>query len=309
MKENEKIILGCHVNFGPDQILGSTKQAISYGANTFMFYTGAPQNTIRKDLDVEKIEFAHSLMKEHGIDLTNVICHAPYIINLANKGKLENWQFGIDFLKKEIARCEKMGITKIVLHPGSAVGITKEEGLKNIIEALNIVVRKDQKCQILLETMAGKGSECGNTLDELKAILSGLNNLSLFGVCLDTCHLHDAGYDLTHFDKFLKEFDHIIGLEKIQCVHVNDSKNALGAHKDRHENFGFGELGFQTLIAIVYHEKLKKVPKILETPYIANNENETSRDLPPYAFEIQMILKKQFNETLFEDIRKSIKKL
>lgn len=302
------MILGCHVSYGSEQILGSVKQAIEYGANTFMFYTGAPQNTLRKSLDKKLILKAHELMKEEGIDISNVVCHAPYIINLANKKDLDKWKFSIEFLKKEILRCEEMGITKIVVHPGSAVSITHEEGIQNIIEALNLVVREDQTCLILLETMAGKGSECACTLEEIKTILGGVLKEDKFGVCLDTCHLHDAGYHMDCFSDFLREFDQLIGLDKILCVHVNDSKNDCGAHKDRHENIGYGKIGFSSLSTICSCEQLKKVPKILETPYIGNTFDDKLRLYPPYRFEITMLQNNVFNEHLYEDIRGFYKK-
>ncbi len=296
------MILGCHVNFGSEQLFGSAKQAIGYGCNAFMFYTGAPQNTIRKKLDESLILNAKKYMKENNILMENVICHAPYIINLANRSDETRWQFSINFLKNEILRCEEMGVTRIVLHPGSAVGISKEEGIQNIIDGLNRVILENQKCVILLETMAGKGSECGSTLSEIKAILDGVNVKSLFGVCLDTCHLHDAGYDMHDFNAFLNEFDQEIGLSKILCVHLNDSKNEMGTHKDRHENIGFGKIGFDSLLSICYSEKLKEVPKILETPYLGENKEDKKRIYPPYAFEINMLKQKQFCLSLYEDV-------
>lgn len=302
------MLLGCHVSFSAEQILGSVKEAINFGANTFMFYTGAPQNTIRKDLNLENIREAKTLMEKNKIDRAKVICHAPYIINLANKKDLQKWQFSIDFLKKEIERCEIMGISKIVLHPGSAVGITKNEGIQNIIEALNQVVKESQTCQILLETMAGKGSECGFTLEEIKEILDGVVRKDLFMICLDTCHLHDAGYDMKNFDSFLEEFDKIIGISKIGCVHVNDSKNEIGTHKDRHENIGYGKIGFAALLKICRNEKLKEVPKILETPYVGDENGLKKRLYPPYRFEILMLKESKFNEELYAQIRAFYKK-
>lgn len=302
------MILGCHVNFGSDQLLGSAKQAVSYGANAFMFYTGAPQNTIRKELDEGKIEEAKEYMKTYGIDTQNVICHAPYIINLANKKDISKWEFSIAFLKKEILRCEKMGITKIVLHPGSAVGISKSEGIQNIIDALNMVVEESQTTKILLETMAGKGSECGSCLEEIQEILNGVNLKDHFGVCLDTCHLHDAGYSMNDFEIFLKEFDEKIGISKILCVHINDSKNECGSHKDRHENIGFGYIGFEAISHISHLDTLKEVPKILETPYVGENKEDKERIYPPYRFEIEMIRNHSFDENLHQNIVNFYKK-
>jgi len=166
------MIIGSHVSFGSEQILGSVKEALSYHANTFMFYTGAPQNTMRKEIDLELLRKAEILMTENGIDKKNVICHAPYIINLANKIDEKKWHFSINFLEQELKRCDQLGIKYLVLHPGSAVSYTKEEALNHIVEALNLILEKTYSCKILLETMAGKGSECGSTLEEIHAILA-----------------------------------------------------------------------------------------------------------------------------------------
>ena len=301
------MILGCHVNFGIEQLLGCAKQATEYGANTFMFYTGAPQNTIRKPLDQNLILEAKTYMKEHQMDLSHVICHAPYIINLANKKDKNKWEFSIQFLKNEIDRCESMGITNIVLHPGSAVGLTHEEGIQNIIEALNFVLRKDQTCNILLETMAGKGTECGCNLEEIKQILDQVGKEHV-GICIDTCHLNDAGYSLKNFDSFLQQLDELIGLDSLKCVHLNDSKNECGTHKDRHENIGFGTIGFDVLLSILNHPKLKEVPFILETPYVGNNKEDKTRIYPPYRFEIMSLKNQTLNQNLYEDIVSFYKK-
>lgn len=289
-----KLLLGSHVSFNKkEQLVASVREAISYGANTFMFYTGAPQNTTRSSLDDFKTIEAMKYMRESGIDISKVVVHAPYIINLANRKNLE---FGISFLIEELERCSQLGMNYLVLHPGSHVGVGIEEGIKSIVEGLNEVLKKYHgNTMILLETMAGKGSEVGSNFGELKQILDGVTYANRIGVCLDTCHLHDSGYDLTDFDSILKEFDEIIGLSKIHCVHVNDSKNDISSHKDRHENIGFGTLGFDTLIKIIYHKKLEHIPKILETPYI-------NGDYPPYKQEIEMIREKKFHSNLKEKI-------
>ncbi len=302
------LIIGSHVSFGADQILGSVKEALSYGANTFMFYTGAPTNTIRKDIDCKLTEEALALCKEKKIDINNVICHAPYIVNLGNKKDIEKYEFSINFIRNELKRCDEMQITKMVLHPGNAVGITSEEGLDNIAAALNQILNGTTKCKILLETMAGKGSECGKTIDELAYIINKIEKQEQIGVCLDTCHLSDGGYDMSLFDNYLNEFAKKIDLNKIGCIHINDSKNVLGSHKDRHENIGFGTIGFDNLLNIIYHEKLKMVPKILETPYVGDSDEDKNRLYPPYKFEIEMILNKKFNPNLREEIRLYYKK-
>ena len=296
------MIIGSHVSFKKeDQLVGSVKEALSYGANTFMFYTGAPQNTARLPIDMNKTVEAWNLMKENNIDINNVIVHAPYIINLANNG--ESYDFAINFLKDEIDRVEELGVNKIVLHPGSHVKLGEEVGIKNIINGLNRVINRTTTVTILLETMAGKGSECGITFEQIKTIIDGVNYSDKIGVCLDTCHINDAGYDLSNFDKVLDEFDNIIGLDKLKCVHVNDSKNVMGAHKDRHENFGYGSIGFDNLISVIYSDRLKDIPMILETPYVSIEGDSKDRTYPPYKFEIEMIRNKKFNSNLVDDIR------
>lgn len=284
------MLIGCHVNFGKEQLLGSAVQANIYGANCFMFYTGAPQNTIRKNLDKELIRKAHEFMNDSGIDIKNVICHAPYIVNLANDKDLTKWQFSINFLKQEIFRCSELGIKYIVLHPGSAVGLDRKVALDNIGRALNLILEEKSDVMILLETMAGKGSECGCTLEELQYILDNLNSNKI-GICLDTCHLNDAGYDMSKFDEFLDLFDKIIGIDKIHCVHLNDSKNPLGSRKDRHENIGFGHIGFDALLNVCCNNRLFNVPKILETPWV-------NREYPLYKEEIEMLRSAKFNDKL-----------
>lgn len=294
------MIIGSHVSFAKEGLLGSVKEALSYNANTFMFYTGAPQNTIRKPIDDELTKKAYELMNENGIDMNNVICHAPYIINLANNLKKESYEFGISFLKEEINRCDKLGCKYIVLHPGSSVGIDRSVALKNISDALNEVLSENSNCMILLETMAGKGTELGINLDEIKILLDNVIYKNRIGVCLDTCHLNDSGIDINEFDKYLDDFDNKIGLSRIKCVHVNDSLNVLGAHKDRHANIGFGEIGFNPLLGVIYNERLKDVPKILETPYV--------EDCPPYKFEIEMIKSREFDPNMKEKVVKYYQK-
>lgn len=302
------MIIGSHVSFGPKQLLGSVNEAISYGANTFMFYTGAPQNTVRKEINEELTNEAKKLMAENSIDINNVICHAPYIINLANDKDETKYNFSINFLKNELDRCKVMGIKCIVLHPGSSVGIEKNIALDNIIFALNKIITEDTKTTILLETMAGKGTELGSSLEEIKYIIDNINLKDKVGVCLDTCHLNDAGYDLNDFDELLNSFDALIGLEYIKCIHINDSKNIVSSHKDRHANIGFGTIGFRALLNIINHPKLKDIPKILETPYIGENDEDKERIYPPYKFEIAMLKKGEFNTNLMNDIRNDYKK-
>lgn len=289
------LILGCHVSYKKDsQLLGSLNEALGYGANTFMFYTGAPQNTSRYPINDNLTLEAFKKMKEIGFDYSKVVVHAPYIVNLANDDEVK-FNFAVQFLKDELKRCSQLGIKNVVLHPGSHVGIGIDAGISNIARGLNMVLG-DVDVRILLETMAGKGSEIGSKLEEIKRIIDLVKDKKHIGVCIDTCHLSDAGYNLRDFDSFLNKFDEVIGIEKIGCVHVNDSKNDLGSHKDRHENIGFGKVGFETLLQIIYNKRLENIPKILETPYV-------DREYPPYKFEIEMIKNKKFDEELISKIR------
>lgn len=290
--------LGSHVSFdSKEQLLKSVKESIGYGANTFMFYTGAPQNTNRCIIDDSLTYRAYELMKENDVVLEKVICHAPYIVNLANDLDPSKYDFSINFLKNEVSRLEQLGVKYLVLHPGSSVGIERNQALYNISNGLNKILYPGCPVTILLETMAGKGTECGINLNELKNIIDSVQIKENIGICLDTCHLNDSGVDISKFDDYLNEFDKVIGIDKIKCVHINDSKNEIGMHKDRHENFGLGTIGFNNLINVIYNERLKEIPKILETPYVGEK-----KEYPPYKHEIEMIKNKQFNENLIQDI-------
>ena len=295
------LIIGSHVGYKKDSgLVGSVKEALSYNANTFMFYTGAPQNTRRLPIDLEKVKEADQLMKDNKIAKENVIVHAPYIINLATDDLVKR-EFSCNFLKEEIKRVETLGFSYLVLHPGSHVGAGTDKGIQNIADSLNKIIDKDTKVVILLETMAGKGTEVGKNFEELESIISKIKQRENIGVCLDTCHINDAGYDLNYFDKVLDSFDKIIGLDKLKCIHVNDSKNIMGSHKDRHENIGYGHIGFDNLINIIYNKRLDNIPKILETPYI-------DKTYPPYKYEIEMIRTKKFNENLIDECKLCRKK-
>ena len=286
------LIIGSHVSFNKDtQMIGSIAEALSYKANTFMFYTGAPQNTTRCSIDKNLLDKAKELLKENNIDINNVVVHAPYIINLANNN---NFDFNVNFLTQEIKRVELLGVKYLVLHPGSHVGLGVENGINNIINALNQVLDEDTNIVVCLETMAGKGTELGRTFEEIKQIIGGVKYQDKVAVCMDTCHIHDAGYDLNNFDNVLEQFNKIIGLDKLKVLHINDSKNIINSHKDRHENIGYGTIGFDNLIKVIYHDKLKDIPKILETPYIEKKA--------PYFYEIDMIRNKKFNDNLINDV-------
>ncbi len=291
------LYIGSHVGFNKDtQLLGSLKEALSYKANSFMFYTGAPQNTNRCQINEDLTKEALELMKDNSIDVRNVIVHAPYIINLCNE---TNFDFSVNFLTEEIKRVSKLGIKSMVLHPGSHVGLGIDKGIENISLGINKALsnNKDSDVVILLETMAGKGSEVGSKLEEIKQIIDNIEDKKHIGVCLDTCHLNDAGYDMSDFDKYLDDFDKTIGLDYVKCIHVNDSKNIISSHKDRHENIGFGTIGFDNLMNIIYNKRIENIPKILETPYV-------DKKYAPYKFEIEMIRDKKFNENLIETIKK-----
>jgi len=282
------MIIGSHVGLKADEyFLGSVKEALSYGSNAFMIYTGAPQNTVRKSVESLMIKEGREALNEAGIPIEHVIVHAPYIINLGNTQKPETYELATSFLSKEIERVKAFGAKVIVLHPGAHVGAGSEVGINSIIRGLNTVLKGVEGISIALETMAGKGSECGRSFEEIKAIIDGVENKACISVCLDTCHVHDAGYDVHDVDALLSEFDRVIGLDYLSVVHINDSKNTRGAMKDRHENLGYGEIGFKTLHRFVTHPKLAHLPKILETPYVG--------DLPPYREEINMLKEGHFN--------------
>ena len=289
---NMNLIIGSHVSFNnKKQLLGSVEEAISYNANTFMIYTGGAQSTMRSAINDELTYEAHKLMIEHNINAKNVIVHAPYIVNLANRSDQNKYDFYIDFLSKELDRCKTLGLDKIVLHPGSATTCTKEEAIENIAHGINLVYKSTTNTMILLEFMAGKGTEVGTSIDELKSIIDRVDDKERIGVCLDSCHMNDAGIDISKIDEFLDEFDLKIGIDKIKCFHINDSMNPIGSHKDRHANIGYGTIGFNNLLNVVYNTKLEGIPMILETPYINRNE---SNAYAPYKMEIESIRNKEF---------------
>lgn len=295
------MLIGSHVGMkGKDMFLGSVKEALSYGANTFMVYTGAPQNTRRKKIEELRIEDGTKLMKEHGME--TFVVHAPYIINLANTTKPETFELAVEFLEVEVERTKAMGSHTLVLHPGSHVGAGVDKGIDRIIEGLNQVMYQDMPVHIALETMEGKGSEIGREFEELKRIYDGVKYPEKLRVCFDTCHVSDSGLDLSGegFENVIDQFDKTIGKDQIAVFHINDSKNVIGAGKDRHENLGFGTIGFETLNHIVHHKDFEQVPKILETPYIKAEDSKKS--YPPYKYEIEMLKQEQFDPQMKEKI-------
>ena len=282
------LLIGSHVGMnGPDYYLGSVKEAINYNATTFMFYTGAPQNSYRKPLEDLKIEEGRKLLKEQGFDENKIIVHAPYIINAANKNRADLLDLSIKTIINELRRTHAFGAKILVLHPGNHLGLGTQEAINTLAESLDQVFAQDgTDVRIAIETMAGKGSEIGTCFEDVKKIIDTCKYPNRLGVCLDTCHVHDAGYNVNDPDELLAEFNRIIGLNRLLVVHLNDSKNIRGAHKDRHENIGYGEIGFDALCKIANHPLLRDIPKILETPYI----NEKA----PYSDEIRMLRDEKF---------------
>ncbi|SFA95907.1 MULTISPECIES: deoxyribonuclease IV [unclassified Bacillus (in: firmicutes)] len=294
--------IGSHVSMsGKKMLLAASEEAVSYGANTFMIYTGAPQNTRRKSIEDLNIEAGRRHMEANGIN--EIIVHAPYIINIGNSTNPDTFELGIRFLRSEIERTEALGASQIVLHPGAHVGAGTEAGIKKIVEGLNEVLTGNENVQIALETMAGKGSECGKSFEEIAMIMDGVNYSDRLSVCFDTCHTHDAGYNIVEdFDGVLDQFDRIVGLDKLKVMHINDSKNEMGMRKDRHENIGFGHIGYDALSYIVHHPQLVNVPKILETPFVGEDKNNKKA---PYLHEISMLKEKKFNDQLMNLIANS----
>lgn len=291
--------IGSHVSMsGKNMLLGSSEEAVSYGANTFMIYTGAPQNTRRKSIEDLNIEAGRKHMAENGIE--EIVVHAPYIINIANTTNPATYELGVNFLRSEMERTEALGAGQIVLHPGAHVGAGSDVGIKRIIEGLNEVLTPEHNVQIALETMAGKGTECGRSFEELAMIMDGVHLNEKLSVCFDTCHIHDAGYNIVEdFDGVLNEFDKIVGIDRLKVLHINDSKNLTGMRKDRHENIGFGHIGFDALSYIVHHPQLQMVPKILETPFVGEDKKDKKA---PYKFEIEMLKNKQYDKELLTKI-------
>ena len=293
------MLIGSHVSMSGKKMLeGSAEEAHQFGESTFMIYTGAPQNTRRKNINDLNIEKGHKVMEQYG--LSNIVVHAPYIINIGNTTKPEVYELGVNFLQNEIERTQAIGAKDIVLHPGAHVGAGADKGINQIIKGLNEVLTHDHDVRIALETMAGKGTEIGRSFEELARIIDGVTHNDRLSICFDTCHTHDAGYNIKNdFDGVLNEFDKIIGIDRIKVVHVNDSKNEQDAHKDRHENIGFGYIGFDALNNVVHHEAFKDIPKILETPYVGEDKKNKK---PPYRFEIEMLKSQIFDHKLKEKI-------
>lgn len=296
--------IGSHVSFSDKGLLTAAQEALSYGSGTFMIYTGAPQNTRRKPVDTLYIEEGKALMEQSGIN--EIVVHAPYIVNLGSY-KDSTYELAVSFLQEEIRRTDYIGVRNIVLHPGAYTDKDAEYGIARIAEGLNEVLAgtKETNVNIALETMAGKGTEIGRSFEEIAAIIDKVQDNHRLTVCMDTCHMHDAGYDLVNdLDGVLEQFDRIVGLDRVAVVHVNDSKNSRGAGKDRHAPVGAGWLGHEAIQRIVSHEGLKGRPFILETPWIGK-EDKTER--PMYEAEIALLNgngRSRLGETFFEDVER-----
>ncbi len=293
------IKIGSHVsNSGEKMLVGALNEALSYNANCLMFYLGAPQNSFRKPLKEFKIEEFHDLLLKNNIDYNDVIIHAPYIVNLAQPD-IQKREYAIDFIANEIMKVDAIGARYIVVHPGAHVGEGLERGLNLISDSLKKIFEKTKNTDVIicLETMAGKGTECCSKFEELKTVLENVNNNRL-QICFDTCHVWDSGYNIVdNYEEVLKKFDELIGLDKIKVIHLNDSKNFLESHKDRHENIGFGQIGFSTLSKFVFDDRFVNVAKILETPYVS--------EFAPYKWEIEMLKKQEFDANLINKINES----
>lgn len=291
------MIIGSHTHYNSkDGLVGVVKESLEYNANTFMFYTGSPTNTNRSVIDIDTVNKAKKLMEENNMDINNVIVHAPYIINFGNDSDSRKYNFYISFLKSEIDRCIAFGIKNLVIHPGSYGELTKEEGLDNVIKSIDLVLKDDKDINILVEFMSGKGKELCTNLDDIAYVVNNVEKKDKVFVCLDTCHMNDSGIDINKFDEFLDIFDKKIGINRIGCVHINDSKNFVGAHKDRHANIGYGTIGFTALNKVVHNKRLDSVPKILETPFVKKGNSE----YPPYKYEIENFKNNKFKDFILE---------
>ena len=284
------IKLGSHVGMaGKDMFLASVKEAESYGANVLMLYTGAPQNTRRKEIKDLNIEKGWEYAAQAGIN--EIVVHAPYIINLANTVKPETFTLAVEFLEKEIIRTAAMRSKILVLHPGSCLDAGVDAGTAQIVKGLNQVLdQNEDDVFIALETMAGKGSEIGRSFEELARIYEGVHKKERLRVCFDTCHVNDAGYDLSHdYEGVFQHFDEVLGFGQIAVFHINDSMNPCGTHKDRHANIGKGYLGEEVLKKLVHDPRFEEIPKILETPWLCE-EGSDKKTIPPYKEEIRQLL-------------------
>ena len=275
--------IGCHLS-SSGGFLAMGKTAAEIGANTFQFFTRNPRGGAAKAIDTEDVAKYHEFAKEYGIEV--LLAHAPYTLN-ACAAKDNVRQFAFQTMEDDLKRMEFVPGNLYNFHPGSHVGQGTEVGIEKIAEVLNTVMWSDMTTTVLLETMAGKGSEVGGKFEELAEIISKTKFSEKIGVCLDTCHIYDGGYDIVNdLDGVLDEFDRIVGIDKLKAIHINDSKNPFSSHKDRHEVIGGGSLGIDTFEKIINHSKLRHLPFYLETP----------NELPGYADEIALLKSKYINK-------------
>lgn len=268
--------IGCHLSASKGYT-HMIKEALEIGGNTFQFFTRNPRGGTVKEIDEKDIEKYKIIAKENNVEV--ILAHAPYTINICSAD--ENIRrFGIDTMKDDLRRLELVGNSMYNFHPGSHIGQGIEVGINLIINALNEIITSEQRTIVLLETMAGKGSEVGSRFEEIRKIIDGVTVKEKIGVCLDTCHVYDAGYDVVNnLDEVLEEFDKVIGIEKLKAIHINDSKNPFSSHKDRHEKIGDGSLGVEAFERIINNKYLEEIPFYLETP----------NELDGYAKEIKML--------------------
>lgn len=268
--------IGCHLSAAKGY-LHMGKEAKSIGANTFQFFTRNPRGGSAKSIDENDVKAFLEFARENNFG--SILAHAPYTLN-ACSNKPETREFALNTMRDDLHRMEYTPHQLYNFHPGSHVGQGVETGIDFIVKQLNVVLTEDMTTTVLLETMAGKGSEIGRSFEELKAIIDGVKLNEKLGVCMDTCHIYDGGYDIVNdLDGVINEFDNVIGLERLKAIHMNDSKNPFGSHKDRHEKIGEGSIGFDTMVKIINHPKLQGIPIFLETP----------NELDGYAKEIAML--------------------
>ena len=290
-ENSQKFKIGCHLSASKG-FLNMGKEIVALGGNTFQFFTRNPRGGAAKDIDEKDVEAFKKFADENGIEV--ILAHAPYTLNACSADESIR-----DFAKRtfadDLARMEYVPGNLYNFHPGSHVKQGVEIGIDYITQMLNEVLKPEQTTKVLLETMAGKGSEIGRSFEELRAIIDRVELNDHLGVCLDTCHVYDAGYDIVNdLDGVLKQFDEIIGIDRLYAIHINDSKNPFESHKDRHENVGFGQIGFDTLYRLYCAPELEEVPFILETPFV----NEKS----PYEKEISMLHLGVFDEEMKEKL-------
>ncbi|SET95234.1 deoxyribonuclease IV [Paenibacillus sp. NFR01] len=294
--------IGSHVSCADKGLLSAANEANEYGSTSFMIYTGAPQNTRRKPIESMFLEEGKQTMKENGVE--EIVVHAPYIINLGSY-KENTYQLAVDFLQEEIRRTHALEVKHIVLHPGAFTDKDAEYGVQRIADGLNEVLNgtHETEVHIALETMAGKGTEIGRSFEEIASIIDKVVHNERLSICLDTCHIHDAGYDIVDdLDGVLRKFDDTIGLKRLGVVHINDSKNPRGAGKDRHTPIGSGWIGFDTINKVVHHELLAGLPFILETPWIGKDAKKVQ---PMYEVEIALLrgnVKERFGEQFLREV-------